>query len=114
MQPSAPPSITEPSQQLLVQYLQRYLGVINEIPRKEKRFAILKDLMTITPSSPSLNYRLAILEREGYILRFEEGREIRFTKTPKGARLEQIITEDLEFVNHLLEYWQGKEMRKYY
>jgi hypothetical protein len=114
MQPSAPPSIVPPSQEPLVNYLRRYLGIINEIPRKEKRFAILKDLMAVTPNSQSLHYRLAILESKGYILRFEDGREIRFLKTDNGKRLEQMINEDWEHIVHLNEYWQGQEMRRHY
>ena len=114
MQPSALPSITKPSQEPLAKLIQLYLGVINEIPRKEKRFAILNDLIAVTPNSQSLNGRLAILERDGYIVRFEDGREVRFTKTPKGIRLEQILNEDWEHVQHLIKNWQGKEKRKYY
>jgi hypothetical protein len=87
---------------------------MNEIPRTEKRLAILKDLMEVTPNSQSLQYRLTILERDGYILRFNEGREIRFTKTEKGARLEKMITEDWDLIRHLQENWQGKEKRRYY
>jgi hypothetical protein len=114
MQPNAPPSITLPSQQPLRKYVQRYLTIINEIPRKERRLAILKDLMAITPNSVSLNGRLAILERDGYILRFEKGREIEFTKTDKGTRLEQILTEDWDHITLILKEFPGTEKRKYY
>jgi len=114
MQPSPPPSIAPPSQEPLVNYLRKYLAILNDTLRKEKRFAILKDLIEVTPNSQSLHYRLAILEREGYIARFDEGRETRFIKTEKGTRLEHIINEDWEYVVHLNENWQGKEMRKHY
>jgi hypothetical protein len=114
MQPNAPPSITKPSQEPLAKLIRRYLGIINEVPRKEKRFAILKDLIAVTPNSRSLNGRLAILERDEYISSFEDGKEVRFTKTQKGIRLEQILNEDWELIQHLIENWQGKEKRKYY